>query len=200
MKFKIEDIKEWLNEKELIKSLNEWEKRENLVSEESFLRDLFQNKYKNNTNFNEIFVKVITLDALYNTHLKNHYKMAKYIESLNIDKDLKLGNTCLVNKIASLKINENKTINCLSFASKYCSWHQPDKYPIKDSIIHSILLTIIKHNNDNIKANNLNNYCCFKDQFDKYIKSKFPNNTYKKIDKHLWLKGTGMLLNKFDKN
>jgi len=55
--------------------------------------------------------------------------LAEHILSRNIDAKLRDESLELVGEIARIEIN-GKLRNNYSFASKYCHWHQPEKYPI----------------------------------------------------------------------
>ena len=72
---------------------------------------------------------------------------------MNLGIDEKLENNVLdiVNKIAKVKISDNKEINYYSFATKYCSFHKPEIYPIYDSFIEKILMNF---KNDKFRFDN----------------------------------------------
>ena len=61
---------------------------------------------------------------------------------MDIDARLKQGDPEVVEEIASLTFKVKdvpKKRRNYSFATKYCSFHQPDLYPIYDSIVDKIL-------------------------------------------------------------
>jgi len=64
--------------------------------------------------------------------------VAEHISSRNIDAKLRDRSLELVGEIAHIEIN-GKLRNNYSFASKYCHWHQPEKYPIYDSYADNLL-------------------------------------------------------------
>ena len=64
--------------------------------------------------------------------------MAKHILYLNIDSRLTGGGKALVNDIALVNTGSKKR-NFYSFASKYCSHHQPEACPIYDSYVDKML-------------------------------------------------------------
>ena len=66
------------------------------------------------------------------------YPVAKHILSLGIDARLKAGDVTLVNDIKQITINGTQR-NFYSFASKYCSHHNPLDYPIYDSYVDAVL-------------------------------------------------------------
>ena len=70
--------------------------------------------------------------------------MARHILELDIDARLKHGDPQLVDQIAIVTIkgkgrSKEKTRRNYSFATKYCSFHQPSLYPIYDSFVDKIL-------------------------------------------------------------
>lgn len=58
---------------------------------------------------------------------------------MTIDLRLRRGDHLLVNELAQVKIGE-KQKNFYSFASKYCSHHFPNIFPIYDSYVDRMLL------------------------------------------------------------
>lgn len=136
---------------------------------EDLLTEYFQTDelLRKNTDLKTVLAKVTLLNSHYRTVIKNIDLMAisrhilsipKLDQRLSDDKpDLKL-----VEEIAYGQ-NEFKTKNVnniYSFASKYCAWHQPDKYPIVDSYTKGMLYYINKDTNffekklNEIKLNN----------------------------------------------
>ncbi|MCL5670325.1 MAG: hypothetical protein M1423_03370, partial [Acidobacteria bacterium] len=96
------------------------------------LTQLFQ-KFPENTNFGKVVVKTKVLNALYNTQVRAVNIVATHICGLAIDRDLKAGKAEIVDRIARVQLQSGKIRTYFSFASKYCSWHNPTEYPIYDS-------------------------------------------------------------------
>lgn len=90
-----------------------------------------------------IYVKASTLNDFYNTNIYSIFPVAKHIHSLNIDKRLKDKDQKLVNDIALVNLN-GKFISFCSFATKYCSHHDPINYPIYDIYVEKILMEFNK--------------------------------------------------------
>ena len=86
----------------------------------------------------DILIKVVLLDGLYNTNVFAIMDMALHIRNLAIDADLADASVDLVDKIARLEIR-GKTRRHYSFATKYCSWHRPLEYPIYDSLVEKLI-------------------------------------------------------------
>ena len=113
--------------------------------------------------------------------------MGKHIYELDIDKKLQAIDYSLVNEIALIKIN-GKPKNMYSFATKYCSHHFPNDYPIYDSYVQKVLM-YYKKNDDfsNFKTKDLRDYKEFikvLNDFKYYYGLEEFN--LKKIDKLLW--------------
>ena len=92
----------------------------NYKQEDETLKWLFE-KFKKNTNLDEIIVKITCLDTFYSTNLTMNAKVpdiAEKIIGLNFDERVEKGRLDLVDDLA--KLTKNKTY---SFASKYCAWH-----------------------------------------------------------------------------
>ena len=85
-----------------------------------------------------MLLKSIVLNALYGTRIMRIDKIARHICELDIDDRLKVGDSQIVDQIAKVTIKGKERRN-YSFASKYCSFHQPMLYPIYDSIVDRIL-------------------------------------------------------------
>lgn len=94
--------------------------------------------------------------------------MAIHINELNIDNSLIAGDSLLPNSIAighGIKTrNSYKEISFYSFATKYCSYHNPEGFPEYDSRIEHALL----HFNQQTKAlgvtkKHLKHYARFKE-------------------------------------
>ena len=124
---------------EVEKYLKSWEFLENYSLQERALNKLFFETYPNNTEIEDVLVKVATLNDFYSTQIFSVYPVAKHIVNLNIDERLRTGDISLVNEIASVKMENGDEKNFYSFATKYCSHHQPLKYAIYDSYVEKVL-------------------------------------------------------------
>ena len=102
------------------------------------LRQLFE-KFPKNTDLKEVLVKTKVLNVLYSTRILALNLVAEHITNLGIDPDLKAGKAEVVDRIAKVQLKGGKTRHFFSFASKYCSWHNPAEYPIYDSRVEACL-------------------------------------------------------------
>jgi hypothetical protein len=121
---------------------------------------------------NDILIKVSSLNDFYSTNIFSSFIVAKHILDLNIDKKLKDNDFQLVNDIANIKINNEKTKYYYSFATKYCSHHKPDTYPIYDVFVGKMLIHFNKidmfYEND-IDLKNYQNYMKVLFEFKKHF-------------------------------
>ena len=171
---------------EVEKYLNLWNTLENYSLQESALDKLFFTLAPDNTKIEDILLKVSALNDFYSTNIYSVFPVAKHILSLNIDSRLKAGDPTLVDVIKSVDGRKH-----YSFATKYCSHHNPLEYPIYDSYVDKILRYF----------RDVDGFCTFKsEELKQYSRFKqiilaFRNYyaleqyTLKEIDQYLWLLG-----------
>lgn len=108
------------------------------------LAELF-GQYPRNDNRAHVLLKVVTLNRLYSTSVYAVHDAANHICSRaeEVDAALTAGSPEIVDTLAALTLSASgKRRNIYSFASKYCSWHRPDKYPIWDSRVRQYLTAL----------------------------------------------------------
>ena len=105
------------------------------------------NEYRNHSNYEAVELKAKLLNMFYSTGIQainmvvNRIMSIKDIdEVLNEEKYSKK----LIDTIAELNLSDGNTRNNYSFATKYCALHQPKKYPIYDSIVAAIFISLLK--------------------------------------------------------
>jgi len=116
---------------------------------EGALTDLFR-QHPDNGNHHQVLVKVLTLNELYSTRLHRYsphptiMEMAAHIfrNHAEIDRALACGDSEAVEIIARRQAPGYR--RCLSFASKYASWHKSELYPIYDSRVEKYVDTFLK--------------------------------------------------------
>lgn len=163
---------------------------ENYVSQESSLRKLFTVTYPENKELDDVLIKVCSLNDFYSTNIFSPFAVAKHIIALNIDARLKANDLSMVNVIAITKIGKNQR-NFYSFATKYCSHHKPETYPIFDSFVEKLLMYFKnKDKFSEFKKADMKSYeryvLILKDFKMFYGLQKY---TPKQIDKYLWQAG-----------
>jgi len=185
--------------REVEKYLNLWDVLENYTLQESALNKLFGKTYPYNNDINEILIKASVLNDFYSTNIYDTFSVAKHILSLNIDSSLNKETYTLVDEIACVKMRNGSIKRFYSFASKYCSHHYPEMYPIYDSYVDKILRHFRKIDKfckfTNIELKNYVQYIdilnCFKTFYD------IEEYTLKEIDKYLWQLGKEKFPKKF---
>ena len=83
-----------------------------------------------NTEISHVYLKALALNKLYSTRVEDRHvePLARHIAGLDIDQCLDQGDLGVVDRIADCPDIKRY----LSFASKYCSLHRPETYPIWD--------------------------------------------------------------------
>lgn len=174
--------------KEVEKYLKQWNTLENYVNQENSLNKLFFVLLPENKVIEDILIKCSTLNDFYSTNIFSIFPVAKHIHQLDIDKRLKEGDLTLVNDIAYVKELDRRFY---SFASKYCSHHNPEQFPIYDSYVSKILMHFKKVDKfAKFTNNNLKDYAKFRNVLDEF-KTYYRLEQYslKELDKYLWLLG-----------
>src|SRR5271170_4505317 len=105
---------------------------------EWLLGNLFS-RYRNNNVKSEVLEKVNILNRLYSTRLYSVEEMsAQILRIKSFDSLLDAGSSEAADSILSCDVN-GKTRSTFSFASKYCSWHNQDAYPLYDRFVDECL-------------------------------------------------------------
>jgi hypothetical protein len=182
--------------------LNKFDADEKNISVENALKTLI-NRFPENKNIDEIRLKVCSVNSLYSTNIYDTLKVAKHIQSLKIDEALINGDEKVISKIAtghgiaSLKSEVGKEINFYSFATKYCSWHNPNEFPIFDSYVEKILIAYRELGFYDFKNVELKQYHRFKEiiiGFRAYY--DLLDLSLKEIENFLWLYAKDLFKNK----
>jgi hypothetical protein len=173
--------------------LKKWDSVEKYTSQDECLGLLFNKFCPENTTLDNVLLKVAALNQLYKTSIFDTYSVAKHILKMDIDQRLKNRDYLLVNELALITIKE-KQKNFYSFASKYCSHHVPDAFPVYDYFIQKMLLYFAHTDSfTSFKKADLKKYESFVQiimAFQKfYGLEKF---SLKQIDIFLWLAGREM--------
>ncbi len=176
-----------LSKKQLQSYLEKWNKK-NGPKEKlwvGWLKDLFEKKYPNNKDINQVLIKCAALDKLYSTNVKYLFDVAKKIVSIqNFDEKIKKGEQKIVKEM--MKVNN---INYYSFATKYCYYSDSKKrYPIYDSYIDKVLKHLRDNNEiDYFENNQLKIYSNFVEILEKIKKNL--NCSFEELDHYLWQLG-----------
>ncbi len=170
--------------------LKKWDSSLNYTTQEEAINELFQGHYNSNKSLKNIIIKCSVLNDFYSTNIFKVYPVARHILELDIDDRLKNGDISLVNEIANNKIS-GKEKNFYSFASKYCSHHNQEEYPIYDYYVDQMLRHF--RNVDvffDFDNNDLKNYEKFKNILLKFREFyKLEKFSLKDLDRYLWQAG-----------
>ena len=176
------------SKEEVYKYIKKWETLENYVNQENSLKKLFVDLIPENKLLEDILIKVSTLNDFYSTNIFLFFFVAKHILELDIDERLKVGDLSLVNDIADVK-ELDRTF--YSFATKYCSHHNPEVFPIYDNYVLRVLVHFKKIDHfSKFTRNDLKNYIRFNEDLDEFAKFyELENYSKKELDRYLWLVG-----------
>jgi hypothetical protein len=166
---------------------------------ERVLSRVFLNHPFNNT-IEDVLIKVVILNALYNTNILAVMEMARHILDLKVDDDLAIAAPQLVDRIANIRIR-NKTRRNYSFATKYCNWHRPEDYPIYDGYVERLLLDYQRrYSFANFTKADIQDYLKYKAILTAFkVQFKLNDLSFKQIDKFLWWTSKNLELRKLDK-
>ena len=180
-----EQLELWINK--------EWSD-EKTRAQENALKKLFCEIYPKNNDWGEILIKVTTLDACYKTNIRfsGFWEVASHILKIkNIDERLQNGDESLVSEIANVSVGDNKIKTLYSFASKYCSFHNAEKFAIYDSYVDELLWHFQKADKfSDFKRDELKDYAKFKrvlNDFKTFY--HLEDCDLKKLDQYLWALG-----------
>ena len=114
-------------------------------------------------------------------------KVSRHIFDLRIDPYIAKGDLEIVNRIADFTI-KGKRRRIFSFATKYCSWHFPERYPMFDSYVAQLLYAYSRLDHfSRVTWNDMRTYQRFVElveEFRSYY--RLLDFSFKQIDKFLW--------------
>ena len=174
---------------ELESYLNRWSANPNTYIPEAALNKLFKEICPGNRSIEEVALKVAALNTVYATQIYSVYPVAKHIVGLNMDDRLAAGDERLVDDMKGIayegKISHR---DHYSFASKYCSFHNPEAFPIYDSYVEKVLLHYRDANRFcDFKQEELKDYPTFKRVIAAFQRHfGLEGYTVKQIDQYLW--------------
>tara|TARA_B100000508_G_C11441566_1_gene269043 strand:+ start:596 stop:1219 length:624 start_codon:yes stop_codon:yes gene_type:complete len=178
----------------LEKYINQFNNDERYYRADQAIIKLFK-AFPYNKKLEDILLKISVINDLYSTNILGTFKMAKHIQKLDIDEGLREGNPDIVHQIAKdhdirTKKN-NKEIIFYSFATKYCSWHNRNYYPIYDNFVDKVLMAYKRKDNfSDFKQADLKDFEKFKKIIQDFV-DYYKLNQYnlKDVDKFLWIYG-----------
>ncbi len=178
---------------EILKAIEEWSESDK--QQDIALTKLFTEIMPKNDNLNEVLIKVASLNAFYSTQINNNelYEVAKQITLIkDIDRRLISGDLTIVNEITY----NGATKKIYSFATKYCSFHNPKVYPIYDSAVDKMLWNFQKmgkmksFKHKDLNEHSENRYEIFCDIIADFINTyNLGDLSIKQVDQYLWITG-----------
>ena len=174
--------------------LARWNANDEYKNPEDALIKLFKSTYPLNDDLLHVLTKVYMLNHAYSAgvRLPDVVTLSKHILELNFDDDVGSGQLRIVDKIRQ---SPRVSSNYYSFATKYCSFHNPETFPMYDSRIVRMLTYFRRQSNkegsrfSDFVQDDLHNYGTFFDviyDFRKFY--RLEAFSFREIDKYLWLK------------
>ena len=147
-------------------------------------------KFPDNRSYESVLLKSTIINALYSTQIRAIVLVAEHILALDIDEDIRHGEPDVVDRIARVTIS-GKQRNNYSFATKYCSFHNPSAYPIYDSFVDGLLASYQKQDDfSRFNSAELKNYQRFKQVLNDFREFYgLTDVSFKELDIFLWLYG-----------
>jgi hypothetical protein len=156
-----------------------WEKMDKLLYE-------LCKQYPGNSDPDPVFLKVELIDSLYRCNLRmNKLKITEMLIDQNLD-IINYERFKVIDKIAELKPGHKRL--AWVFASKYCHFHVPEKYPIIDSKAKQGLKSFFKKTSWDY----YNTYSNFVSDLDQILVCVGEKVSYKEMDIYLYLLGEYM--------
>lgn len=170
--------------------LDYWNKLPSYSNQEKALDKLFKELCPKNYEIEDILIKCSSLNDFYSTNIFDVHTVAQHILSMKIDERLEKEDLSLVNEIAQVDVN-GKVHTFYSFATKYCSHHNSERYAIYDSYVEKVLISM----------NSRDHFMTFKQEelkvYETYMRvikafqQRYGLMRYniKKLDQYLWQLG-----------
>lgn len=176
--------------KEVDGYLRKWEETNDYTDNENALNRLFLELVPDNRRLEDILLKCSILNDFYSTNIFKIHNVAKHYLTQNIDERLAAADLSLVEDLAMV-IVKDKPFRFYSFASKYCSHHRPEVYPIYDSYVHKVLKYFRDRDSFDLFLEKdlkiYNNYVDIINAFRKFY--GLEDYSVKQVDQYLWQLG-----------
>lgn len=173
------------------------------VVAEKALNKVFQHRDADYLSDVDLMTKVSLLNDLYSTQIWSTYKVVEHYQTVNgLSERMAEGDLSLIKDLRKVEMGKkdlsevemgkkNTTRNCYSFATKFCSHHFPDLFPIYDSVVDEMLWQLKQRDNfANFHRKDLKVYEKFVgviNQLQDYY--NLTDYSYKDIDVMLWVTG-----------
>lgn len=170
--------------------LTELAENPRIVAQERTVALVFS-QWPRNECLEEVWAKAAVLNSLYSTNIYELQPVAEHIIKAGIDDRLRSGDLRVVEEIAVTTYSSGKTRNNLSFASKYCSWHQPELFQIYDQfVVDSLCAYQSLESFADFRRDDLRSYARFVEVFEAFREHyQLTMFTRKQLDQFLWSQG-----------
>lgn len=153
-------------------------------------------RFRSNATYENVQLKAGIINNLYSTRVQELDGVVKdfLAEYKNIDMLIANGEPDAVKKIAKCGVHRN-----FSFATKFCYFHNPNAFPIYDSMVLLALKEIKKKNpkiSFKVSSFTYDRYESFRNTIDSVINLLDIKKTYGEIDKYLWQLGKEISIEK----
>ena len=139
-----------------------------------------------NTDLENVILKIAALNNHVVTQNNLELTIARHIISINPDPRLTNGDTSVVNELVPVDIRQE--FQCYSFATRYCSWHFPNLYPVYDELIEQTVSEYFKLSKGTVPDHDqFLEYSTFSQLIDEFIKDLHIDLDYLELDKFNWL-------------
>lgn len=152
--------------------------------------------YPENVDFPAVLAKVCILNDLYGTNIYNTFKMAEHICNIKkLDAMIqarKLEAVDFIRHDHGIKTKSEKDRDFYSFATKYCSFHNPAHFPIWDNLVSDLIYQWNKYYewDKSLTHAKLHEYPVFTTIIKSILKYLSDRNlTVKTLDMGLWIIG-----------
>jgi len=185
--------------------LDKWTQLPGYTEQEEALLLLFKDTFPYNKSLSEVLIKCSTLNDFYGTNIFNVYPLAKHIVRLDIDLRLADGDPNLVNDISlghGITSRSGKELHLFSFATKYCSHHNPLDFPIYDSYVEKLLVHFRNADRfSSFRNEELRDFLVFKRIIMDFRKAyQLDDFNLKQIDQYLWQFGKEIFPKQYSKS
>lgn len=191
----VKDVADRIPKDEIDDYQKKWARLTDYVWQEQALHGLFSVRQANFLSQDDLMIKCATLNDFYSTNIFKIYHVVRhYLTVRDLEKRISSGDLSLVEDLRKVSVpgqNDNtKYWDYYSFATKFCSHHNPEAFPIYDKYAVRMLCAFGRHAKLGFTLNKMDNY----QEYDSAIK-KFRQHygllkyTLKEIDRYLWLLG-----------
>lgn len=176
-----------------------WDSLDGYVEQEMALRKLFDDLCPESTDMQDVLLKISVLNDFYSTNIYDVYSVAYHYvrEVKDLDRRIREADPSVVDELAAVPTpvsapeNDRKVFHHYSFATKYCSHHNPAEYPIYDRYVRDVLMFFRRRDHfAEFKADDLKHYPRFKEVVDLFrLHYGLSQYNFKQIDNYLWQLG-----------